>query len=120
MECEEEQPGGDWEVGGQLGGEFGNRGMEIEEWRDVTLWGGQALTLTFLFSTSSLPPSLPHSLSWTSCSKDKEVRTPLSVSKTPHFETHLKWLLCLWRRIMVSVSRTELYVFFTPTCTKVV
>lgn len=81
---------------------FGNGGMEIEEWRDVTLWGGQALTLTFLFSTSSLPLSLPHSLSWTS--KDKEVRTPLSVSKTPHFETHLKWLLCLWRRIVVSVS----------------
>lgn len=98
---------------------FGNGGMEIEERRDVTLWGGQALTLTFLFSTSSLPLSLPHSLSWTST--DKEIRTPLSVSKTPHFETHLKWLLCLWRRIVVSVSRNELcFVFFTPTCTKVV
>lgn len=53
----EEELGGDWEVGGPLGGGTGNRGME--GWDCV---GGQALTLTFLFSTLSFTHSLARSL----------------------------------------------------------
>lgn len=114
VECEEEQLGGDWEVAGQLGGEVGNTGMEG---CDCVGEGRRSL----LLSSSALHPSLTHSRSRTLCSEDKEVRTPLAVSKTPDFDTHLKWLLCLRRRIVVSISSTEIDVFYTSlqkTCLK--
>lgn len=56
MECEEEQPGGDWEVGGQLGGEDGNRGMEG---CDFVGWAGAH---SYFPLQHFIPPSLTSSL----------------------------------------------------------
>lgn len=60
MECEEEQLGGDWEVGGPLGGEVGNRGAE--GWDCAGRAGAHSYFPLQHFIPPSLARSLTHSL----------------------------------------------------------